>query len=157
MSSAMQARLTTGVDYDVLVKDSLNYEDAANGHRDGPGLAVPAGSLYSTVGDIAKLVSLELGFGPDSVLSIGAVRQRDGIAVTSIPTLSFGYALGAQVGRWGDTTAVGHSGNLSGYTSQVYYSGARGFGVIVLRSAGGGQADASLLAGSVFRKLVSIR
>jgi CubicO group peptidase (beta-lactamase class C family) len=157
LSSAMRPRLTVGVDYDVLYKDTLNYEDAAADHRNGPGFGVPAGSLYATVSDIAKLVSLELGFGPDSVLSAGALKQRDGIAVTSIPTLSFGYALGAQVGRWGDTTAVGHSGNRAGYTSQVYYDVARGFGVIVLRSAGGGEADASRLAGRAFRKLLSLR
>jgi CubicO group peptidase (beta-lactamase class C family) len=60
------------VDYDVLVKDSLNYDDAADSHRNGVGLGVAVGALYSTVGDLAKLVSLELGFGPDSVLSAAA-------------------------------------------------------------------------------------
>jgi len=58
--------------------------------------------------------------------------------------------------RWSDTTATGHSGNLSGYTSQIYYDRSRAFGVIVLRSAGGGNADASRLAGRAFRKLVSL-
>lgn len=64
LSAAMRPLLATGVDYDTLVKDSLNYEDAANSHLTGPGLGVPSGALYSTVGDLAKLVSLELGLGP---------------------------------------------------------------------------------------------
>lgn len=156
LSAEMLPRLATGVDYDVLVKDSLNYDDAAASHRTGPGLSVPNGGLYSTVGDLARLVSLELGFGPDSVLSAGALAMRNAVPVTAHPSLYWGYALGQQVQRWGDTTAVGHSGNTSGYTSQVYYDRARAFGVIVLRSAGGGQADAHRLAARAFLKLVSL-
>jgi CubicO group peptidase (beta-lactamase class C family) len=157
LSSGMRARLAIGVDYDELYKDTLNYEDAAADHRGGLGYGVPSGSLYATVGDLAKLVSLQLGFGPNSVLSTGAVRQRNGIPVASNSALDFGYAMGAQVQRWGDTTAVGHSGNLAGYTSQLYYDVARGFGVIVLRSAAGGRSDAHRLAGRAFRKLVSLQ
>jgi len=36
LSETMRSRLATGVDYDVLYKDTLNYEDAADGHRTGP-------------------------------------------------------------------------------------------------------------------------
>jgi D-alanyl-D-alanine carboxypeptidase len=144
------------VDYDVLVKDSLNYDDAADSHRNGVGLGVAVGALYSTVGDLAKLVSLELGFGPDSVLSAAASARRDAVPLAADPTIVYGYGLGTQTNRWSDTTATGHSGNVSGYTSQIYYDRARGYGVIVLRSAGGGQADASRLAGRAFRKLVSL-
>ena len=157
LSPGMQAHLTVGVDYDVLVKDSLNYDDAAEGNRNGLGVGVPSGSLYTTVSDLAKLVSLELGFGPDSVVSTAALRQRDAIAVTATSALDFGYGMGTQVARWSDTTAVGHSANTSGYTAQVFYDAARGFGVIVLRSAGGGEADASRLAGRAFRKLLSLK
>jgi CubicO group peptidase (beta-lactamase class C family) len=156
LSAAMRTRLATGVDYDELYKDTLNYEDAAADHRTGPGLGVPSGGLYSTVGDLARLVSLELGFGPDSVLSAGAFAVRNAVPVAAHPSLYFGYSLGQQVQRWGDTTAVGHSGNTAGYTSQVWYDASRAFGVIVLRSAGGGHADAHRLAGRAFRKLVSL-
>ena len=156
LSDAMRTRLATGVDYDVLYKDTLNYEDAAAGHRTGPGRGVPSGGLYSTVGDLASLVSLELGFGPDSVLSDGAFAMRNAVPVAAHPSLYFGYGLGQQWQRWGDTTAVGHSGNTSGYTSQVWYDVSRGFGVIVLRSAGGGHADVHRLAGRAFLKLVSL-
>jgi CubicO group peptidase (beta-lactamase class C family) len=156
LSETMRPRLATGVDYDVLVKDSLNYEDAAAGHRTGPGGGVPNGALYSTVGDLAKLVALELGFGPDSVLSPGAIALRNAVPVAAQPSLYWGYGLGTQVQRYADTVMVGHSGNTSGYTSQVWYDPSRAFGVIVLRSAGGGKADASLLATRAFLKLVSL-
>jgi CubicO group peptidase (beta-lactamase class C family) len=156
LSETMRRRLAAGVDYDVLVKDSLNYEDAAASHRTGPGGGVPNGALYSTVEDLARLVSLELGFGPDSVLSPGAIALRNAVPVAAQPHLYWGYGLGTQVQRYADTVMVGHSGNTSGYTSQVWYDVSRAFGVIVLRSAGGGQADAHRLAGLAFRKLVSL-
>ena len=155
LTPAMREHLAEGVDYDTLIKDTLNYADAAEGHRTGPGLAVPAGGLYSTVGDLAKLVALQIGFGPDSVLRQETLTLRDSVPVTSFPALHFGYGLGFQVARWSDTVAVGHSGNTSGYTSQIYYDTRRKYGVIVLRSAAGGQADAHRLAGQVYRKLRS--
>jgi hypothetical protein len=109
--------------------------------------------LYSTVADLAKLVALEIGFGPDSVLTLESAKLRDNVPIAAPSALSFGYGLGVQVARWADTTALGHSGNLSGYTSQVFYSVSRQYGVIVLRSAAGGEADAGRLAGRAFRKL----
>ena len=105
------------------------------------------------MGDLARLVSLQLGFGPDSVLRPETLKVRDNVPVASYPSLDYGYGLGFQALRWADTVAVGHSGNLAGYTSQVLYDPGRGFGVIVLRSAAGGQADAARLAGRAFRKL----
>jgi hypothetical protein len=45
------------------------------------------------------------------------------------------------------------SGNTSGYAAQVAYDLARNYGVIVLRSAGGGEADAGRLALRAFSKL----
>ena len=152
LTSSMREALAVGVDYDVLVKDTLNYEDAARGHVD-VGYGVPNGGLYSTVGDMAKLVSFQLGFGPDSVLSPAAIARRNAVPITSVLGLPFGYGLGVQVSRWGDTTGVGHSGNTAGYTAQTLYDLARNCGVIVLRSAGGGHTDASILAGLAYRKL----
>jgi CubicO group peptidase (beta-lactamase class C family) len=153
LTSSMREALAVGVDYDVLVKDTLNYEDAARGHIDGPGYGAPNGGLYSTVGDMAKLISFQLGFGPDSVLSPAAIARRNAVPLTSVLGLPFGYGLGVQVSRWGDTTGVGHSANTSGYTAQTLYDLGRYCGVIVLRSAGGGHADASILAGLAYRKL----
>jgi CubicO group peptidase (beta-lactamase class C family) len=148
-------RLAVGVDYDELYRDTLNYDDASRELREGLGFRVPSGGLYSTVGDLAKLVSLELGFGPDAVLGREMLKLRESMPVAAYPSLDYGYGFGYQALRWGDTVAAGHSGNLAGYTSMVLYDTARGFGVIVLRSAAGGQADAGMLAGRAFRSLRS--
>lgn len=150
LTPSMAERLATGVDWD---DGTLVYADAAREHPEGLGFRLPGGGLYSTVPDLAKLVSLELGFGPDSVLRPETLKVRDEVPVAARPGLDYGYGLGAQVMRWGDTVAVGHSGNLAGYTSMVLYDPELRFGVIVLRSAGGGEADAGRLAGRVLRRV----
>ncbi|HEX2081705.1 MAG TPA: serine hydrolase domain-containing protein [Longimicrobium sp.] len=150
LTPALAERLATGVDWD---DGTLVYSDAAEDHRQGLGFSVPSGGLYSTVGDLAKLVSLEMGFGPDSVLGREMLALRDEVPVAAYPQLDYGYGLGYQTMRWGDTVAVGHSGNLAGYTSMVLYDPERRFGVVVLRSAGGGEADAGRLAGRVLRRI----
>lgn len=155
LPSQLRARLATGVDYDVLYKDTLNFADAAEEHRSGLGFRLAAGGLYSTVGDLAKLVALELGYGPENVLRRQTLAIRDRVPVAAGPSLGYGYGLGYQALRWGDTVAIGHSGNLAGYTSMLLYDPTRKFGVIVLRSAAGGEADAGRLAGRVFRSLRS--
>jgi CubicO group peptidase (beta-lactamase class C family) len=153
VTPSMRDALAQGVDYDELYKDTLNYEDAARDHVDGLGYGVPNGGLYSTVGDVARLVSFQLGLGPDTVLRAATIARRNAVPIASFPELTFGYGLGVQVLRWGDTTAVGHSGNMAGYTTQILYDLRRNYGVIVLRSAAGGHADASRLAGRAFRNL----
>ncbi len=155
LTPSLGPRLATGVDWDELYPGKRNYADAAGDHRNGLGFGVVTGGVYSTVGDLARLISLELGFGPDSVLRPVSLKLRDNVPVASSPALTYGYGLGIQVLRWADTVAVGHSGNLAGYTSMVLYDRERGFGVMVLRSAAGGEADAGRLAGRAFRKLRS--
>ena len=155
LTPSLALRLATGVDWDELYPGKRNFADAAGDHRNGLGFGVVTGGAYSTVGDLAKLISLQLGFGPDSVLRPESLKLRDNVPVASSPTLNYGYGLGFQALRWADTVAVGHSGNLAGYTSMVLYDRERSFGVIVLRSAAGGEADAGRLAGRAFRKLRS--
>jgi len=146
----LRSRLATGVDYDLLLRDTLNYADAARDHAGGLGAGTASGGLYSTVADLAKLVSAEIGYGPPTAISPGALAKRDSISPAVTRDLNVGYGLGYQIYRWGDTVAVGQSGNLSGYTSQLMYDVRRGYGVVVLRSAAGGEADAGRLAARVF-------
>lgn len=153
LDSSLGARLATGVDYDELYRDTLNFGDAALDHRNGLGYALASGGAYSTVEDLAKLISLQLGFGPDSVLRSETLKLRDNVPVAANGALDYGYGLGYQAMRWGDTVVAGHSGNLAGYSSMVLYDRQRGFGVIVLRSAAGGKADAGRLAVLAHRRL----
>ena len=153
LTDDLARRLATGVDFDELVKGHLNYADASKEHMSGIGLGAPSGGLYSTVGDIAKLISFEIGSGPDNILRRETLKLREDVPIAANASLGYGYGLGFQAYRWADTVAVGHSGNLAGYTSMVLYDTKLKYGVIVLRSAAGGEADAGRLAGRVFRRL----
>jgi CubicO group peptidase (beta-lactamase class C family) len=76
LTPSLRARLATGLDWDELYPGRLNYEDAAHQNRAGLGFGVPSGGAYSTVGDLAKLVSFELGYGPDSVLRSETLKRE---------------------------------------------------------------------------------
>ena len=132
LTPGLRAALATGLDWDELYPGKLNYGDAAQDNRTGLGFGVPSGALYSTVGDLAKLLSFEMGYGPESVLRRETLKLREAIPVAASPALDYGYGLGYQALRWGDTVAVGQSGNVAGYTSMVVYDPKREFGVVVL-------------------------
>jgi CubicO group peptidase (beta-lactamase class C family) len=153
LTQSLRDKLATGVDWDVLYKDTLNYEDAAADNLNGLGIGLASGGAYSTVGDLAKLISFELGYGPVGVLRRETLKLRESVPVAASPALDYGYGLGYQAYRWGEIVAVGHSGNLAGYTSMVLYDPERHFGVIVLRSAAGGEADAGRLGVRALLKL----
>lgn len=84
------------------------------------------------------------------------LKLRDEIPVAAYPSLDYGNGLGYQAYRGGDTVAVGHSGNLAGHSPRWCCMTPSAFGVIVLRNAAGGQADAGRLARRAFRKLRSM-
>ena len=155
LTPAMREQLTEG-DYDVLVKDSLNYADAADDHRRGLGIGVPAGALYSTVGDLAKLVALEMGFGPRQRVASRDAQAEGNCSGDVIPGTGLRLWTRVPGSTLGRHSCRRPPGNLSGYTSQIIYVTKRKYGVIVLRSAAGGQADAHRLAGRAYRKLRSM-
>jgi CubicO group peptidase (beta-lactamase class C family) len=102
LSPSLRGRLATGVDWDELYPGKLNFADAAKDNRAGLGFSVPNGGASSTVGDLARLVSLEMGFGPDSVLRRETLKVRDNVPVASYPSLTYGYGLGYQAMRGAD-------------------------------------------------------
>ena len=150
LTPELRSRLARGVDWDTLLPDSLNYADASQNHLTGLGSGTVAGGLYTTVADLAKLVAAEIGYGPTDAITGAVLAKRDSISPVVNRDLDVGYGLGYQVYRWGDIVAFGHSGNLSGYTSQIMYDAQRGYGIVVLRSAAGGEADAGRLAARLF-------
>lgn len=118
LSGDMRQRLATGVDYDELYKDTLNYEDAAKDHVTGLGISVPSGGLYSTVGDVAKLVALQIGFGPDTVLSAAAIARRD-----SVPIVAPRALLRVRVGRSGAAMGRHHRARTFRQSRGIYVPG----------------------------------
>jgi CubicO group peptidase (beta-lactamase class C family) len=110
---------------------------AASRELEGRGYRVPNGALMSTVGDLAKFLSFELGEGP---WIIKKETQDDNFSRTYSATgaLNSGYGIGFQSSRRGTLVAIGHGGSTAGFLSAALVDRVSKTGVIVLRNADGG-------------------
>ena len=134
-TGANQAYIAKG--YDV---QSDGHVDIATPQREheGRGYKVPNGALYSTVGDLARYVSLMLGQGPEAVIK-SATLDRNFTRVNSASgDLSFGYGIGFRVERRGELLWYGHGGSVAGYSAAMCYSRSLSMGVVVLRNVNRG-------------------
>ena len=104
----------------------------------GRGYKVPNGAMYTTIADLAKFLSFELGYGPETVLSkskmenhFNRVRSESGEVISP-------YGIGFYVLPREDYIAYGHGGGVAGYTAAAYFDRESGFGVIGFRNVQGG-------------------
>lgn len=130
----MRANLARGY---VLQNGTVDSETAEREHQ-GRGYKVPNGALYTTVGDLARFVSFEMGNGPAEVLSAEQLFQNRQKIVVSQASLRGGYGIGFMAIRLGNTIIYGHSGEVPGYEGEAYFEPRSKIGIIVLRNAVGG-------------------
>lgn len=104
----------------------------------GTGAMAPAGELWSTVGDLAKLGGLLLGDAPD-VLSRDTVEEmRVPGAVDDTRGEWSSYGLGLQVHRVDGRVLVGHGGSMPGFLAGLLLDPAERSGAVVLANATSG-------------------
>ena len=151
-SPTVRASLAKG--YDVR-NGKPNGEQAAREH-DGRGFKVPNGALYTTVGDLAKFVSLWLGEGPETVLKRATISDALSRATSSGPPAG-DYGVGFMIYRRGNHVFYGHGGSVAGYRAQMTYHPASKTGVIVLRNVGGGAFNPGSVANQMLTLLVDAR
>jgi CubicO group peptidase (beta-lactamase class C family) len=133
-SDAMWQRLARGY----VVKDgSVDSKIPERGHQ-GRGFRVPNGGLYSTLEDLARFVSFQLGAGPPDVFPPEELIQSRQKIVPFPVFPGAGYGLGFTVIPAGPTLIYGHGGNVSGYDTEAHVEPRSQLGAIVLRSASGG-------------------
>ena len=112
------------------------------------GKNVPAGSLYSTVGDLARFVAFELGEGPASVLKKETLEDSFSALVGADSDLNYGDGIGFSALRLMSShfVALGHLGTLHGYSAAVLFDRASRTGIIVLANVTDGKANYQELA-----------
>ena len=125
-----------------------NGEQPAREH-DGRGYKVPNGALYTTVGDLAKFVSLWLGEGPETVLKRTTISDT----FARVPATAT-YGIGFQVVRRDGKVYYGHGGSVAGYRAQMAYDTRAKVGVIVLRNVGGGSFNPGPIASRLLAMVV---
>lgn len=128
-----------------LVKGALDASAPEREHE-GRGYKVQNGALYTTVGDLAKFLSFELGHGPSSVLSTKARDENYARVLSATGALDSGYGIGFQATRRGSLVFHGHGGSVAGYNAAAHVHRPSQTGIIVLRNVGGGPVNVSGLA-----------
>lgn len=139
----MSTNLARG--YGILKNGALDSETPEREHQ-GRGYKVPNGAVYTTVTDLSRFVSFEMGEGPVEVLKPELLIQihqqiadRNGDLVATNATLRTGYGIGFFAIRAGNTVIYGHAGEVAGYEAAAFFEPHSQFGVIVLRNAVGGE------------------
>ena len=112
----------------------------------GRGYKVPSGAVYSTVGDLARFLSFELGEGPETVLKRQTLEENYQrlIHLETTERLTWpSYGVGFQVMRCGELTFFGYGGFVPGYHARADFDSAADIGFIVLRNVEGGKLHES--------------
>lgn len=129
----------------------------------GRGYKVPNGAVYSTVEDMARFVSFELGEGPESVLPKRVLeenyKQFRNLGAQEYTRDMIGYGIGFQVMKHGGLTFLGHGGAVAGYHARADFDKASGTGFVVLRNVEGGDLHLSTLSltGQCLNQLAAAR
>ncbi|HEX5886877.1 MAG TPA: serine hydrolase domain-containing protein [Pyrinomonadaceae bacterium] len=111
----------------------------------GRGYKVPGGAVYTTVGDLARFISFELGHGPDSVLKKQTLEENYQriLKVKGLSDDMIGYGVGFQLMNCGDQEVLGYGGFVPGYHARGDFDWSAGVGFIVLRNVEGGRMHES--------------
>jgi CubicO group peptidase (beta-lactamase class C family) len=134
------------VGYQVDGNGTLDDITAAQEGRDGRGYKVPNGAIFTTVDDLARFVSFELGKGPDSVLARSVLDDAFGGLVATDAFLQTGYGLGFMAMQRDGFSILGHNGSVPGYRAAMYYDRNAQLGVVVFSNVFGGKQDPDRLA-----------
>jgi CubicO group peptidase (beta-lactamase class C family) len=144
LDPTIEADLAVG--YEARGDRTFDDQTAAQQAHDGRGFRVPNGAIFTTVDDLARFVSFELGHGPDSVLPKPILDDAFGGLVATDRLLEEGYGLGFKASRRDGYSYLGHNGSVAGYRAAMYYDRPRSLGVVLFRNVGGGSQNYDRLA-----------
>jgi CubicO group peptidase (beta-lactamase class C family) len=115
--------------------DKIDTETPLREHQ-GRGYKVPVGAIYTTVEDMARFVSLQLGEGPVSVIKKQTLKNNHGRLIALQSNLYEGWGVGLQVIRRLENGQYffGYAGGIAGYEASARYDPASGTGFILLCS-----------------------
>ncbi len=121
------------------LRNGVATSEISDREHEGRGYKVPNGAMYTTVGDLARFVSFELGYGSEKVLSKQAVDRAFSRVNSADGQLNSGYGACFSLFRHDGLVMAGHSGSVAGYNAAAYVHRPSASGVIVLRNVAGGK------------------
>ena len=110
----------------------------------GRGYKVPNGALFTTIADLGKFVSFELGHGPKTLVDYAFYEDNQKRIYASDESLHGGYGLGFGLNRRGNIVLAGHGGSVAGYTAGAYFHKKSSLGIVFLRNSGRGLGNGAL-------------
>jgi CubicO group peptidase (beta-lactamase class C family) len=150
----IQSNIAKG--YDVGPDGKIDANTPAQEHQ-GRGYKVPNGAIYTTIGDLARFVELELGGGPDSVISMQSLADNLTRTNSSVDDLGSGYGIGVGVARRGDFVFYGHNGSVVGYTAVAFFERHSKTGIVVLRNVSGGKFNIDVLGEQTLEEIAKAK
>jgi CubicO group peptidase (beta-lactamase class C family) len=131
-----------------VLRDGLaDPKQSAEELRNGRGYKVPNGAVFTTVGDMARFVSFEMGYGPETVLNKKVLLESQSQMFWAQEDATLGYGLGLMLVRKGDTVGLGHGGSVAGFLAGEYFDPTSHLGIIFLRNAEGHGFDPQFIIG----------
>ena len=144
-----------GKGYQIQRTGEIDSETPAREHQ-GRGYKVPNGAVYSTVSDLAKFISFELGYGPETVLKKDFLEDNLNRVASATGDLTSGYGIGFRVFRRRQWVIYGHGGSVAGYRASALFERESQCGVVVLRNAGG-RLNVSELAQRILAQIAAAK
>jgi D-alanyl-D-alanine carboxypeptidase len=126
--AAMRPHLAKG--YEILEGGKVDGEASVREYA-GRGYRVPNGALFSTVDDLARFVSWELGEGPSGILKKETQDDNYRRVSSANGDLTSGYGVGFMATRRGTLVALGHGGTTAGFRAAAQFDRRSKNGVIV--------------------------
>ena len=119
----------------------------------------PAGSLYSTVLDLARLISAAFAGGSSDGLRVidSAMLEAMWTPQFAEPDARFGYGLGFSIGRLDEHRRIGHGGAIYGFATELAMLPDEKLGVVVATSRDVANAVTDLIADEALRAMLAVR
>ena len=133
--------------------DGLNF--TAPNFQLGEG---PAGCMYSTVGDLARFLSVLFAAGNSGTSQVISARSINEMWTPQFDTDSPNqFGLGFLLQRFHGERMIGHGGAIYGFATQVAALPDRKLGVIVISTADGTNAVVNHIAGDALSLMLNVR
>lgn len=123
----------------------------------GRGFRVPNGGIFTTIDDLSRFLSFELGRGPETVLPQAVLDSAYAGVIATSADEGFGDGLGFMLQHRGDFPYLGHSGGVPGYQAVMYFDRDHQLGVILMRNATRGKASIGRVAPDMLKALILAR
>lgn len=128
----------------------LNLDTPQEEHQ-GRGYKVPNGAIYSTPNDLARFLMASMGYY--DILEDAKLQSMQEPVLLEDESWWQNYGLGYRLLRDTIISTAGHTGAVSGYTTNFMFEREHEYGVVIMRNYNWGMTNIDLRAFALLRRL----